>query len=187
MRVLPQEWTRDVAVLETLPEAVLVNAGVKGYCRTIIDSMSLSFFLESLSLIKDDLNRSYVWRTLWENLKLGNVTGFQVLDCFLKHFPEETEEYTMTFTLQMIQHILKYRIDPEDKLTFLPLLRDLFLRKIEHCCSTKSMEVLLFQELVSMFQANDKQDFLTAFRWLGSSKATISETKVITLDKLQRY
>jgi len=61
--------------------------------------MSIGFFLESLSLIKDDLNRSYVWRTLWENLKLGVVSGFQVLNCFLKHFPEETEEYTMTFTL----------------------------------------------------------------------------------------
>jgi hypothetical protein len=61
--------------IEQKPEAILVNANAKGYCRTVFDEGSLHYYLENLSLIVDDLNRSYIWRTLWDILKIKKVTG----------------------------------------------------------------------------------------------------------------
>ena len=76
-----------------------MNANLKGYCRTVIDPKSLDFFLHNLSLIEDELNRSYIWRTLWDNLKINIVSVEQYLQCFIKHFFKETEEYTMMVSL----------------------------------------------------------------------------------------
>jgi hypothetical protein len=93
---LPQELTKDAVIgINVRPCAILVNGDNKGYCRSILDAESLIFFLANLSKIKDDLNRSYIWRTLWDNLKLGILTGEQYLECVLNHFLTETEEYTM--------------------------------------------------------------------------------------------
>jgi len=89
-------------VLNKKPCAVLVNGNNKGYCRTVIDSNSLQFFLGNLSKIRDDLNRSYIWRTLWDNLKIKIVTGEQILQCVLDHFLTETEEYTMPVVIQTV-------------------------------------------------------------------------------------
>ena len=89
-------------MLNNKPCAILVNGNNKGYCRTVLDNESLKFFLANLSKIKDDLNRSYIWRTLWDNLKIKVVTGEQFLQCVLDHFMTETEEYTMPVVIQTI-------------------------------------------------------------------------------------
>lgn len=64
-----------MTVLNKIPCAILVNGNLKGYCRTVLDKESLEFFLGNLSKVKDDLNRSYIWRTLWDNLKIKVLTG----------------------------------------------------------------------------------------------------------------
>lgn len=82
-----QEWTKDIITgLEAKPSAILVNGNNKGYCRSILDKQSLDFFLANMSKISDELNRSYLWRTLWDNLKIGLLTGEQFLQCVLDHF-----------------------------------------------------------------------------------------------------
>jgi hypothetical protein len=100
VRVLPQLLTKDIAVgLKEMPQAVLINANLKGYCRNVLDPDSLQFFLENLSSIEDDLTRSYIWRTLWDNLKIQVLSGEDFLKCVLNHFEVETEEYTMPVVL----------------------------------------------------------------------------------------
>jgi hypothetical protein len=64
-----------MAVFNSKPSAILVNGNNKGYCRTVLDHESLQFFLANLSKVKDDLNRSYIWRTLWDNLKIKILSG----------------------------------------------------------------------------------------------------------------
>jgi hypothetical protein len=64
-----------MAVFNSKPSAILVNGNNKGYCRTVLDYESLQFFLANLSKVKDDLNRSYIWRTLWDNLKIKILSG----------------------------------------------------------------------------------------------------------------
>ena len=132
------------------PSAILVNGNIKGYCRTVLDQESLQFFLANLLKVRDDLNRSYIWRTLWDNLKIKVITGEQFLQCVLDHFLTETEEYTMPVIIQTIQVILKYHLSdrPDFKTSYQKSLLALFKAKLATHCPTKSMEVLLLQEIV---------------------------------------
>lgn len=52
--------------LEKFPKAVLINANNKGYCRVLFDESSKVFFLQNLSKVKSNLNRSYLWRALYD-------------------------------------------------------------------------------------------------------------------------
>ena len=78
----------------------MVNANNKGYCRVVLDKISLKFFLENLSKIEDDLNRNYIWRILCDNLKIKNVTPDEFIQCVNDHLIKETEENTMMVVLQ---------------------------------------------------------------------------------------
>lgn len=66
-----ENYTYDVITgLEIKPAAILVNANNKGYCRVVFEKESLHYFLEHLNLIESDLNRTYIWRTLTDNMKI---------------------------------------------------------------------------------------------------------------------
>ncbi len=49
------------------------------------------------------------------------------------------------------------------------------------------MQVLLFQEMVSMLDPEDESDLLLAVKWLRDMKASVGEHTEIPLDKIQRY
>lgn len=190
VRILPNEYTKDIiSGLEQKPSAVLINSGLKGYCRTVLDSDSLQFFLENLSQIDDDLTRSYIWRTLWDNLKINVVSGDEFLECFIDHFIPETEEYTMPVALQTVQFIIKYHLseDLEQKASYQKTLKEVFITKLKTNCITKSMEVLLIQELVSMMSADDNEDVNSALKWIRDLAIDLGEGHLFKIDKLQRY
>ena len=61
-------------------------------------------------------------------------------------------------------------------------------------CHTKSMEVLLLQEVVAMMSAEDEAEMRDAVRWFRDMEVVLLNgededmpQKVIKLDKLQRY
>jgi hypothetical protein len=95
--------------LKKLPRGILINANNKGYCRVILDEESKTFFLDSLSEIKDDINRCNVWRIICDNMKLGLISGEDVINCVSKHIIPESEEYTLPVVLASVQWILKYK------------------------------------------------------------------------------
>lgn len=76
VRILPKAQTVSaISGLKAKPTAVLLNANNKGYCRVTLDDASKSFFLANLSICKDDINRSNIWRIICDNMKLGLITG----------------------------------------------------------------------------------------------------------------
>ena len=81
-----------VSGLQKKPSAILLNANNKGYCRITLDKESKSFFLGNLSKCQDDINRSNIWRIICDNMKMGLITGTEVIECFNKHIAGETEE-----------------------------------------------------------------------------------------------
>jgi hypothetical protein len=110
VRILAAEITPNVITgVKKPPQAVLINANNKGYCRVILDVESKTCFLENLSNIEDDINRCNVWRIICDNMKLGLITGEEVINCVIKHIIPETEEYTMPVVLATVQWILKYK------------------------------------------------------------------------------
>jgi len=151
VRVQSAPQTKDaVTGLEQLPCAVLVNANNKGYCRTVIDPHSLPFFLENLSSIEDSLNRSLIWRVLCDNMKLGVISAEQFIVCVEKHLIKETEEITMSVVLATLQFVLKFLVDERQEHAI--ALHMVFLEKLEKNCPTKSMEVLVLNEMITLMQ-----------------------------------
>ena len=104
-----------VSGLQKKPSAILLNANNKGYCRVTLDKDSKSFFLGNLSKCQDDINRSNIWRIICDNMKLGLITGTEVIECFNKHIVGETEEYTLPVILAAIQWILLYKVNRNDE------------------------------------------------------------------------
>jgi len=59
--------------LDELPLAFFPNSSIKGYCRTILDTDSLSLFLKNVSKVFESGERAYLWRTLADHVFLGWV------------------------------------------------------------------------------------------------------------------
>ena len=64
VHIQPAGLSLVVDNLESKPSAVLVNANNKGYARVILDTDSMNFLRSNLKHIKNDLNRSNIWRIL---------------------------------------------------------------------------------------------------------------------------
>ena len=61
-------------------------------------------------MIEDDINRSNVWRIICDNMKLGLISGEEVIKCVISHIGEEDEEYTLPIVLQAVSWIFKYKL-----------------------------------------------------------------------------
>lgn len=89
--VKAEEFTKDVyeGPLDQAPVAILVNANNKGYCRVVLDTTSQLVFLKSLRNIENSTNRSYVWRTLFDQVKLFKIHPQQFLECVFTNIGTE--------------------------------------------------------------------------------------------------
>jgi|LauGreDrversion4_2_1035121.scaffolds.fasta_scaffold76921_2 hypothetical protein len=133
-----------------MPRGILINANNKGYCRVIFDEESKTFFLGNVSKIEDDINRCNVWRIICDNMKLGLISGEEVINCVCEHIIPESEEFTLPVVLSSVQWILRYKFQRDTKLLDLNAkLFDSFFKKLSFC-KTKSMEVLILQEMLSI-------------------------------------
>jgi len=96
-------------------------------------------------------------------MKLGLISGEAVINCVCKHIIPETEEYTLPVVLASVQWILKYKFQRDTKLFDLNAkIFDAYFKKLSNC-KTKSMEVLILQEMLS-FMSVEQED--TAKEWL---------------------
>ena len=97
----------------------------------------------------------------------------------------------MPVIIQTIQVILKYHLSdrPDLKTSYQKSLLALFKAKLATHCPTKSMEVLLLQEIVqTLMSADDEAQVFDAVSWLRNLKIELNGgDKVIELDKLHRY
>ena len=140
--------------LATLPSAILINANNKGYARVILDSNSLKFFLRNLSKVEDDINRCNIWRVICDNMKLGLVSAKEVINCICDHIIPELEEFTLPVVLASAQWIIKYKLGRDEESQKLKKkLYEAYFTKLSHC-KTKSMEVLILQELLSLLETD---------------------------------
>jgi hypothetical protein len=185
VRILPQEETPKVITgIKKPPQAILINANNKGYCRVIFNVESKAFFLKNLSEIKDDINRCNVWRILCDNMKIGNISGEELINCVCEHIIPETEEYTLPVVLSTVQWVLRYKFQRDTRLLDLQVkLFDSFFKKLSYC-KTKSMEILILSEMLSIMSV-DMDD--TAKDWLKHKQIKTPNGKVINLEKPQRY
>lgn len=102
-----------VQSLVVKPSAVLINANNKGYARVLLDQESLKFVYENLHRFKSDINRSYLWRTLCDLIKIYLVKPNDFLQCLIDHIVLEDEEYTMPVVFENALWVLKFLLTPD--------------------------------------------------------------------------
>lgn len=75
-------------------EFIIPNAFGKGYGYFKMDEKSKAFFLNNITAIENDLERTAVWINLWENLLNYKITPENFQKTILTHLPEETNAQT---------------------------------------------------------------------------------------------
>jgi hypothetical protein len=73
----------------------MLNSGTLGYARVLLDEDSINFFLKNISLIDDQLDRSYMWMILRDHIVLCNVTPKAYLECVIDNIMNENEQSTL--------------------------------------------------------------------------------------------
>jgi hypothetical protein len=87
--------------------AVLPNINLKGYGRIILNEISISVFLQSVSKISDDpCNRIYIWRTLVDHVQMGIIRPEIFIKCVVKNLPGENTEFALQIILDKTFRIL---------------------------------------------------------------------------------
>jgi len=69
---------------------VILNAEDNGYCKVILDPTSIAYLKENLNELEEDLTRLIVWRSLWDMVRDGKISGVEFLTSVVKHLPTET-------------------------------------------------------------------------------------------------
>lgn len=93
------------------PQAALLNAGNKGYADILFDSASIQFFLTNISKLPVQLNRSYVWITLFTHIETCDVAPMDFLKCFVENIGVEEEQNTLTFLLNGVASVMKLYVE----------------------------------------------------------------------------
>eukprot|EP00347_Sterkiella_histriomuscorum_P001356 403372348 len=92
--------------LDEFPAAILLNANNKGYCRVILDHQSQQFFLNNLSMIQSKVNRGYIWKKLFDQVRNKLLQPQDYLECLFTHFLNEDSEVMIPMILAETNHIL---------------------------------------------------------------------------------
>lgn len=71
-------------------KAVLLNYADEAYIKIQLDPISFDFFKEKLFLIKDDLTRNLIWKSLNDMVRDGKISSQEFIELFLNHIQKET-------------------------------------------------------------------------------------------------
>ncbi|CDW91141.1 aminopeptidase n [Stylonychia lemnae] len=94
--------------LELCPAAILVNSNCKGYCRVHLDQQSLNHFLINLSKVKNAVNRAYLYRVIFDQIKLRNLKPNDYLEALFTEIVVEENFTIIPSILNDINYCLKY-------------------------------------------------------------------------------
>ena len=83
----------------------LVNANCKGYCRVKLDRHSAEYFQEHLSSI-DTVNRCYLWRILFDHVRLLKISPQDFLTAVNAHLLQESETQIIEFIIEKVNWIV---------------------------------------------------------------------------------
>ncbi|CAI2382602.1 unnamed protein product [Moneuplotes crassus] len=97
------------------PKGILLNSNNYGYCRIGFDEASIEYFKENTQHIKSDLNRNFIYRSLWQYYQ-ANQTPFENYFTLAKN--SLLSETSMNAVEVLLNSISKYNFSytkPADK------------------------------------------------------------------------
>lgn len=122
--------------------ALLVNANNKGYCRVVLQKEDMNQFAEMLSDV-DTLNRCYLWRILYDQVRLKALKPINFIDIVCKNILLEQEEKMLPYILGRVNYIVDYGLiakdDTSEKEKLMEELANVIEKKMEQNMKDESL------------------------------------------------
>lgn len=148
IKIEAKEETHIECTSSFKPEAALLNSGNFGYARVLINPATCSYFLSHIGKVEEQLDRSYLWMILYDQLTLCNITPKQYIQCFIENIAIETEQTTLIYLTRKIAYIMKYFIKDEDQETLSAQVFDCLVSKIQNLKAQTLRNLILDQSLL---------------------------------------
>jgi hydroxymethylpyrimidine/phosphomethylpyrimidine kinase len=117
-------------------------------------------------------------------MKLGLISGEDVIKCVIQHIVLEDEEFTMPVVLSTVQWILKFKLSQnEDTRHLMQDLYDALFKKLSYC-KANSMEVLILSVMIPLMSSSKADQ---ASHWIKDKFIPLEGGKKVLLRKPQRY
>lgn len=113
------------------PVAALVNSGNQGYARVLLDDSSIQYFLDNISSLKSQADRTQTWGILDDHVRMCRVSPAAFIKAVVDHIGAETEQRTLFFIIGKVEYILLNFIEDGQKGTVSEQLFDVLLKKCQ--------------------------------------------------------
>jgi aminopeptidase N len=120
------------------PVAALVNSGAQGYCRVVFDERSIEYFLANVSSIKSQADRTYIWQTLYDHVRLIKVSPAKYVKCVIDHVSSETEQRTLAMIIGQTSSAVNTLLEAEERDA---LTNALFEVLLKHCMNQQEQSL----------------------------------------------
>ena len=167
------------------PQAILLNSGIQGYARVILDFQSVKFMLENISKLGDQLDRSYVWSLLGDHIRLLLLPPKQYIECFLKNIEHEEEQMTVQRILAEVAKVIAQNLEDDDREELSAQIFDTLLKKTKNT-EIHSLRNVIINNMLA-FATNKKQILKIKTFLKGKAIPLAEEGKWHALTKAQRY
>ena len=179
---------------EEIKVVAMVNANCKGYCRVLLDQTSIEFFLENLSQV-DTVNRCYLWRILFDHVRLLKISPMDYITAVQSHLLNEPEGQIVTFILEKVCWIVEHGLVENSadakfneyavNLT-LDVLGTTLVDKMRGLPAEKQSDrTLLMDAYIKLLPVADNYNKLIDM--VIASNLAVDNQEVGPLNKLQRY
>lgn len=92
-----------------------MNSGIKGYARVNLDEQSIRMLQSKIGTIENQLDRTYFWSILFDNIKLGNMNPKKFVEMFINEIMNEDEQQTLQFLIDKTNYIMEYLLKDGQK------------------------------------------------------------------------
>jgi aminopeptidase N len=165
------------------PKAVLLNYQDETFVKVLIDESSIAFLKEKIHLISDELTRAMIWRSLFDMVRDGKLSGAQFVEIAVKGVPNEPEDSTLNNILTFSAGSFEFSPKILNENVLRPKLFDVVVKTLLNTDPSHKNRVVLLREYVIIFASHgEKREVDNLARLLGWLNGTDAELKGQELD-----
>jgi aminopeptidase N len=160
---------------------VILNVSDWGYCKVVLDDLSLNTLKRHLSKLPEGLTRQLVWRSLFDMVRDIKISGVEFLESAIHLLPLEQDSNIVNYVLEISSAAL-YNYVPEghNKERLAQQLLNIVIDKIRSAPSVQ--DSVVFQKRVVMYLYHH-DDINTAVTWVLNDDTGIEGFKLGQLDR----
>ena len=165
------------------PKAVLLNFKHEGYLKVRMDNISQSFFAKKVTFIKDELTKGVVWKSFFDLVRDGLLSGCSFVNIALEALPKESSDAIFYSILTYCARVTGYSPKILNKNIIKPklfnLMRDLL---VSNKILSSDRTILLKEKLIRFATYGEEKKIDNITKLIAWFDGTDSELKLIELD-----